>query len=674
MDNLGAYDKIVSEIYNKIEQLIKHTNKEKEEYILINNALEFVEQLKKGNFDEKLLNTFYFKLKLTDRIETIKQTNEFLKMLENKNIKSQFEHQACVSKKKIQEFEYEIHKFSSLNRRSRLGYEITYNEKEIDIYNRILNSIDSGNFTKILDGEELDTFVRILENSSLSDFEKCTLMYDLTLSNANKMRIISNQTKQRKKAEKIVEKQNKIKINAETINLTEDVLEKINSIDENSDEYDSLLEKAKIIIDSVQLEELTESENKIVELTLIKLKDDFEINRSINYSIKDNYKVKRKIIYKDISEILIPKFESSSKEEKENIIILIKDAIEKFEKLEQEIIDEKSKIEKENFNNCLEEFKTDEQIQFIETIKNTIMELKEKLFDNYRQLDNETYNELHSIYNDLISAYKDYDCSLNGFADEQLEEEDIEELKEILNYSYDLMKEKYKIIKNLLRNLNSSPKEDLYQKGLECYKGDIHNIIVFADNQDEQKSIIENDILDDENLEKSDYKKVLDEIKKIIYDDFKEANGIANDHKVKYSATEEFKKKYKLKSNKCGQTRIIYGRYSTNLSKVFPDLKYDPHIYMIYKVSYGSFDGTKKANVFSGGVNRCYKNISYIDHVIELMKLDWEKLAKNKEEYEIKKEEINKYLYAQCVKLGHFINTYELEYNNELGDKKHGNK
>ena len=88
----------------------------------------------------------------------------------------------------------------------------------------------------------------------------------------------------------------------------------------------------------------------------------------------------------------------------------------------------------------------------------------------------------------------------------------------------------------------------------------------------------------------------------------------------------------------------------------------------ILNVGYGNTDGSVKAQINYDALDRCYTDRNKIREILSIFNADRSSMSSEEREKNIKF--ICEYLKRQCIKLGHFSNSCEMERVKKLGGGK----
>lgn len=180
----------------------------------------------------------------------------------------------------------------------------------------------------------------------------------------------------------------------------------------------------------------------------------------------------------------------------------------------------------------------------------------------------------------------------------------------------------------------------------------LKNVIVFMPIDDLEVSNMENSLSNDENIQNSDYNSIKLALNRLLIGE----EDILPNHRVKsQNYSEEFVKKYHVKSIKTSKCRIMYSRYSTTLGQKYPQFTENPNVIFIFNAGYGYLDGNQKNVLYESGLAECFKYQDQIDEIRNLLNVDWTSISNDEsDKYD---REIRKLFALQKRKLDHFLDT-----------------
>jgi len=600
---------ITLENYKNIPKIVKYTQESLKEYEQIKSSLEYKEKSEE------------YKIGLDHAIESLKT-----KLKKCNDI--------------IQQLLYEVRKYNSIcySKIQKIGFEKRMLETKINSFKRtqeILEFYLKNNYIKEEDFLCLIEFIK--ENDDLiSENDFISLIENIVKSNVNRMKstieieILKQKKAQEKELEKqrIIEEQKEKELEKIAISSAKKEEKTLKPIKELSEHQIDLYYKAS---DIASIEYEIPSTVKAL-LTTLNSNLTLEQRKQRYLSLTSKYE-QRILITLDLKHNIIPLVEKTEEDKDyellEQILNCYEDTLSK-EETKKEI----------NLIECLQNSNMTKELELYLSTADIITRVQELITNN------ETYygSEIPVLYQQIMEKYEFYLDALNTYF-----KESSNEYKECIDLIYPELLEIYKKINQEYKNIQLKNRpEDLIRIAEEFYEGakPLRNIILFADDLDDETSIIESDIEEDcfsENIHEATLKC----FKEIISDNFS-ANA---NHKAKGDYAEEFLKKYKVKAINNGESRILYSRFNTNLGNG------DIHIVFIHSIGYGRIDKTQKSDVYKEALKRCYKNKNHIDYYQDLLKLDLETLSK--EEKIKKQKEIKEYLRKQYIKLGHLISVCE---------------
>lgn len=323
-----------------------------------------------------------------------------------------------------------------------------------------------------------------------------------------------------------------------------------------------------------------------------------------------------------------------------------------------------NKIELTNNNNedsskgvsTLESTKDDIILKGTNIIRNVkdIIDYFKEVLEHYSELniDDEKYANIYARIEYLKQAIYDYNESLEiYFNSSKTDDEAVNYFYDELNHGYHkLLSEKEKIeIKQMLDdNLN-----EFYVPTQK-----LKNLIIFIPIDDSDVSNMEYSLSNDENIEPSHYNSIKLGLQRLLLG-YEDALVTHNSKSKKYS--EEFIKKYHVKSIKTSKCRIMYSRYSTTLKQRYPEFTENPNVIFVFNAGYGNLDGIPKRYLYENGLDECSEYSAQIDEIRSLLNIDWSKIPLDEaEQYD---KEIRALFDLQKRKMDHFLNTCVMKQN-----------
>ncbi len=281
---------------------------------------------------------------------------------------------------------------------------------------------------------------------------------------------------------------------------------------------------------------------------------------------------------------------------------------------------------------------------------------------NELNIDDDEYANIFARIEYLKQAINGYNESLNKYINSNKMDD------EALNYFYNELKNGYDKL------LNEKAKLEMRQKFMnlcgEFYlpANQLKNWIVFIPIDDSEVSNMKYSLDNDESINVCNYNSIKLGLRRLLLGD---EDSLTSHIAKNTNYSEEFLKKYHVKSIKTSKCRIMYSRYSTTLNQKYSQFTESPNVIFIFNAGYGYIDGNQKHDLYEGGRKECLKYSDQIDKIRELLNVDWSELST--EESEKYDQEIRNLFSLQKKKIDHFLNTCILKQNpndkNKRGSK-----
>ncbi len=268
--------------------------------------------------------------------------------------------------------------------------------------------------------------------------------------------------------------------------------------------------------------------------------------------------------------------------------------------------------------------------------------------------------ELEQKSEDFVEALKIY---TEVFSDESFKmfEETFEEMQ-ITVSTLDKFYNDY--LENEMNLRMEEIDEEFTMNSCFCDISQMKNFFVCLDVDERYKSTIEKDIIEDTRIndKAGAFNSFLNLVNELSINSLSSNKG----HFVKSARAYsfEFLKKYHIRSYACGQHRLFYGRYATNLDKILPEIfNQKVNIILVFGFKFGHIDGKAKEEINTLALDRCNENKEKIDELIKLFNTDITTL--NDQEIEKVKEKIKNIMQDEFSKIRKIV-----EHKNELGEEK----
>lgn len=604
---IDSINQKISNIDNNIENNI---------YNNINNFL--IKYNKDNEFDFSLLETFIDKLEPNNllSLNDYKKIISLIESLENNQILTNFLEDAKVIVNSLIDKSIVLSQkiLDDINNKKQLlSDELLKKKKILDILEKISNK-------EYIDDKDFNYIINIVNSGflDLTKEETKSFIINLVKENAIIMK------------EKIEEKKGK------------DVLPTIDVLIANLLTHNQaiLYYKAKKLIKNYNI---TKTEEDVI-LYLLKPNSSIETRLNI-YSEFSNDKNISELIIKDIELNILSEIDKNLVNNivDDNLFTILEYLLNKIKEIQEK--------EKFDYKNYLTELNNNDSIDMLTKVENLISKCISA--SNNDKAINDTLNQyidnLKNVINNYINSLWEYKNNNN------------DENKEYMELSYNEVIEEYNKLLDITTELfmtNKGVRKLYFDEALKFYDSldHINNIIVFVNDDETDISIIESDIENNRRLSNKNqiYRAVIAKINSMIMDSFDVGLGQPRNNKAKsQNYTTSFLKEFGIRGIHVGDARILYSRHSTTLSEVYPNLKDNPHIIVLYEVAYGATDGTKKSSIYELAIKRCYDNSENLRNIISLFKTDWSSLTDS--EKKEKKELINNYLIRNQIKLGHLI-------------------
>lgn len=277
-----------------------------------------------------------------------------------------------------------------------------------------------------------------------------------------------------------------------------------------------------------------------------------------------------------------------------------------------------------------------------------IIDYFEQVLKCYNELniDDEKYAQIYARIEYLKQAINDYNESLDIYINSNKMDD------EALNYFYNELNHGYDKL------LNEKSVLEIQQKFMDtCSEfylpvNQLKNLIVFIPIDDSEVSNMEHSLDNDENINASNYNSIKLGLRRLLLGD---EDALTSHIAKNNNYSEEFLKKYHVKSIKTSRCRIMYSRYSTTLKQKYSQFTESPNVIFIFNAGYGYIDANQKHDLYEGGLKECLKYSNQIDKIRDLLNVDWSKLsAEESEKYD---REIRNLFDLQKKKMDHFLNT-----------------
>ena len=357
---------------------------------------------------------------------------------------------------------------------------------------------------------------------------------------------------------------------------------------------------------------------------------------------------KMELVLYDLKVNILPKIEQQLKMRNfdKKLFSLLKEVLTYYERLQsalQQDIKKEAPKDYIFYLNLAGKTSELEMCNSVDALINSLLELQK------------TYPEFYNQIKSFISNLKDKkDCYTQSVELFYYDKNDDDSL--LMELYYEEMKSSYDELNSIYNKFMYSienNQEILLGLSDDFYKNarDLKNIIVFCNDDGEIISDVEKDILEERKFTTSIYGDIIKRLQDNVSEDLV-AHG---NHKVKNNKyySEEFLKKYHVKSIQNGESRTFYSVFNTNLGPLFGGSNIK--VMFVYLVGYGKNTNTK-IDINYKALKRCYDDRRNIDYYVELFNTDWSSLSN--QEFIQKRGEVFEYLKRQNIKLGHLIKSY----------------
>lgn len=687
-------DKIKSNIIEQIKVLEDEILKLNDSQSLEKEISNFISSYEKNDrIDINLLSTFFQNLNLSN-LKTLDDYSNIQKLIDyyvEKNVydNSIFRKDYISLKKEISNLLVEINRlreklFSNIRSLGFKRRELERISKDLEYIEQIISNFE---VSKFMSEENSDfIFAYLNENKIISDEDFANLFRYITIMNAKmleeviKLETIKLHKKQLKEHEEVTkniisksEKEIEEKLVSSEKSIGEQIVEVSIDLDKDvidnsfSETEDVLYKEVEDLEDSFFISvfgeenaikyfemkdlvsKITDVDDKIDSVSKIIGKNASYEDRIAIYESLTLIEDRIKLVLYDLKVNYIPMMEYLFKIgvfDDEVINLFIKlfdyyvDLIEQQNKKDNEIISDNNL----DYRSCLTNLGKTKELEICDSVDRFIEELLE-LIEN----DREKFNDLYQFVVELREKKNSYTDSVEVFCNENLDE-----YSELMDFYYLEMKEFYDELNNKyhiqLYSIKSN-QDILLQSSKDFYDGasEIKNIIVFVNDDGDVIPVVERDILDERNFDTNTYADILKRLQENVSEDLY-AKG---HHKVKNDRfySEEFLKKYHVKSIDNGVSRTFYSVFNTNLGELYD--KGPIKVMYVYLIGYGKVSGGKKVDINYQALKRCKDDCENIDYYLELLNTKWSELSF--EELEIKKKEVDEFLNRQNIKLGHLV-------------------
>lgn len=684
-------DKIKSNIIEQIKLLEEEMFKLNDSKTIENKISKFIRNYEESEkIDIALLATFYENLNLSN-LKSLEDYSNIQKLIDyyvEKNVydNSIFRKDYLSLKREIGNLLVEVNRlreklFSNIRN---LGFKIRELEKIIKDLENIEQIISNFEISKFMSEENSDfIFDYLSENKIISDEDFANLFRYITMKNAKmleeviKLESIKLYHKQLKVHDDVVknisnksEEKTYDKLDVEEKNIVEQIVKV--SINDDVEMIDTGLEDSSY----KNLEDLDDNffisvfgeENAIKYFEMKDLVNKFiDVDSNIesiakiidkNYSYEDRLAIyeslslvddRIKLVLYDLKVNFIPHMEYLFKIGifDDEVIKLFINLFDYYNDLvnEQNTKNNEVIVEKKlDYRTCLTNLGKMKELEVCDNVDKFIEELLELI-----DINREKFNDLYNFIVELREKKLSYTDSVELFCSEK-----IDEYSELMDFYYLDMKELYDELNNKYHIQLYSIKSNqdlLLQSSKDFYDGasEIKNVIIFVNDDGDVIPVVEHDILDERNFDEKTYADILKRLQENVGEDLY-AKGF---HKVKNDRfySEEFLKKYHVKSIDNGVSRTFFSVFNTNLGELYGTSTIKAMY--VYLIGYGKVSGGKKVDINYQALKRCKDDCENIDYYLELLNTKWSELSL--EELEVKRNEVNEFLKRQSIKLGHMI-------------------
>lgn len=670
---------------NKLKEI--ENNNLKDSYDMINKFK--LLYINTGEIDLELLSSFYDELIEYDveSLDDYRGYNEIITLAKDKKFNNNFDN---IASSFIIKLNVLIEKCNLLLNKKmklygRIGYEKKKIEDAIGEYEKIGSLLEKISFSRMLSEEEYLIVVDYLMSEDLDEELKEYFVRELTIQNSKLMEIKVNKVlddRRRQQERQIVERQRLLEeeIKEEKdrkLVINEDSISSIVS-DENIEEKRNLEDMLGKLLDDSQLIIYNKAKNIILSninvdedvCNIVSLcnDDDRSLEDRLAYYNAFSDKEKKMCIYFDLKNYLINDFENNilNNNFDENLFNMIEMFVSSYENIEyrEKLIEEANSY---GYFDLLNELGMYDKVKELEDFYSIYNEVKNACSGD---------KAINDLYSNYIAEFINKESEFIEFVKNYYINRNSENL-ELLELSFEELIDKInaiKILYNELQFLKDDSKVDLLKIGCDLYSlnvGAIKNIISFLGDDDRVVSVIEEDIINDRRLNAQNNKlgSNFNKIVSYIGEDFVAKNGQSRSNKVKTSLySKKFLEEFQPKEDKNGFSRIFYTRFNVHISDIFPELGDDVHLMFILNVGYGNTDGSVKAQINYDALDRCYTDRNKIREILSIFNADRSSMSSEEREKNIKF--ICEYLKRQCIKLGHFSNSCEMERVKKLGGGK----
>lgn len=514
-------------------------------------------------------------------------------------------------------------------------------EKKLYLYKKLQSFVLDDKFTILLDKKNTELFLEFLKECDISLEEYNILVFELVKSNALFAQREFNLSLTKKRTIKGVNNTIPSKIFTRKNKSEEDIIEQEFSSEKFKEIYDRALE----LVNSYSDEQF---QIDIVKLIASKITLNMSVeDRFLLYISSNEIETQKLCVLADLKYNILPEINKGNIDSSKLYKIL-----EEILDIYQDIINQEERInENKPFLKILEEKELIKEQKICHDVEELLFTLNKLLVTNYSgSISGLDYNNLFEKFESLKRIYDDYKhftkaCIFN-------EEQDIN--KEMMNITYEELQTTYFEALSLYDKVDLEDESEYLEESKEFYSNsDAKNIYLFLDEDDSIISDFEKDIIEDDSMNSSLISSVIAKLTERVSHNFV---GV-EDHKAKSDDySEEFLKKYKVKSIRSTSARIFYSRFNTTLSSDF-GFGEQPHIVFLLKVGYGQVDGIEKHKLNHTALKNCYSYKDKIDYIVDLFNTDWNNISG--EEANKRTQEIEKLLTTQQIKLGHLLNTYK---------------
>lgn len=655
--------------------MIKEDNKYQSLIILIENEIKkklceikiFEDELNRNNEIQDVIKSFHEgnldleKLKsiLDDENEFLKIKNLYasLKMFSLPLFKSQYD--KCVNA--INEQLKKISASKSIKMQGNINYRLRSYKESIVKLQSVISGLNSFPIKKVIDDEELEYIDDLLKQKNYSDEERLSIIIDIAKDNSDIM--LTSIQKNVKKTPIVIEEKKEVKTEKSDNVVIKDI-QKIKSEDDIPKEaiITNLQDEIRLVGENLKIygkimNTIHESNSndkidpKCFEVQLFTLEKGTSLDeRMLTYRSIPNFDVVCKLIAADLEKNFIPEIvagEELSNTEKEMINSILS-------LYQNYSIQAKKKPASIRENLKIHDMKP--EYELINNSEELLNRLHMFISQNYgNNIDSKIYSEVAVLIDELEQNVDDFEIAVELY----FELLDKKELNEYFNKLQEVYLKTLNYYKKISENKEEENEIDVdLDDDVEKFYGEekyVKNIILTLPFDDSEESLFNEDIIENETLNKGNFNSIVTTLMERIRMDNATFMGQKDNKISDKTFSDEFLKRFHAKriGEKRAKERIAFTRFTTNISPYVGKYEESPHIIIILGLS--SFNDKDKHENFRLALTRCHEHANSIMKLVDFLNPDWEKMTP--EERSKRKNDIETFLEVQKGKIKHALSS-----------------